>query len=550
MNRRELTGFLAAAALLASCGGTKQGQSPATATGRYERQPIAEVSEARLAADADLIDAMSLVATGKQGEAATKLAQLAAARPEEGAAWYELGKLMQARGWTDSALRCAQRAVKCDERNLWYLRLWATAASGAGRADEAVTARERIVQVQPEVLEHYYDLSNAQLDAGNVTGAIEALNRVERKIGVTEPISLQKQRLWEAIGKPDKGLAELEALATAMPGQTQYSAAIAQHYMQQKKYAKAKQHYDRILAAAPDDEYIHLQLADYYRQTGHDAEADREMAAGLRHPALDRKSRVQMLAQFYGPKPLGDSTSAAAAMMDEAMEGYEGGELSGLYGEVLLEQGRAAEAAAQFEAALKADSSIFAPWQGVMIALSAQEGHAAELEAYAQRAMTLFPMQPLPRYFVAAGCLAREAYDSVLTVLETPLKWGFSKGYLEVECRALAAEAHYRLGHYAQAWEMFDRCLQLRPDDASLLNNYAYYLGEQGTRLDEALDMSARSLKAEPNNANSLDTYGWLLHLKGRDREALPYLQRATALDPQSETLRHHLDTVKQNLPQ
>ena len=57
--------------------------------------------------------------------------------------------------------------------------------------------------------------------------------------------------------------------------------------------------------------------------------------------------------------------------------------------------------------------------------------------------------------------------------------------------------------------------------------------------------MSRRTIEAEPDNANSLDTYAWILHLLGRDAEARPYLERAVKLDPQSETLRRHLDQVK-----
>ena len=57
--------------------------------------------------------------------------------------------------------------------------------------------------------------------------------------------------------------------------------------------------------------------------------------------------------------------------------------------------------------------------------------------------------------------------------------------------------------------------------------------------------MSRRTIEARPQDANSLDTYGWLLHLMGRDSEALPYLERAVRLDPDSKTLRDHYYSLK-----
>ena len=103
----------------------------------------------------------------------------------------------------------------------------------------------------------------------------------------------------------------------------------------------------------------------------------------------------------------------------------------------------------------------------------------------------------------------------------------------------------YRCGQKEKAWRAYERYLALRPDDWGVLNNYAYELAIEGLRLDEALEMSRRTIEAQPQNANNLDTYGWILHLLGRDAEALPYLERALRLDPDNTTLREHYKTLK-----
>ena len=107
------------------------------------------------------------------------------------------------------------------------------------------------------------------------------------------------------------------------------------------------------------------------------------------------------------------------------------------------------------------------------------------------------------------------------------------------------AECYYRSGQYDKAWRAFEQYMALRPDDMLMLNNYAYYLALQGVELEKALAMSRRTIEAQPDEPNSLDTYAWILHLLGRDAEALPYIKKAVKLNPQSDTLQQHLKEIE-----
>ncbi len=60
-----------------------------------------------------------------------------------------------------------------------------------------------------------------------------------------------------------------------------------------------------------------------------------------------------------------------------------------------------------------------------------------------------------------------------------------------------------------------------------MLNNYAYYLSEEGRKLKKAYAMSKKTVEAEPDNATYLDTFGWILHLMGKDLEAKPFFKHA-----------------------
>ena len=188
---------------------------------------------------------------------------------------------------------------------------------------------------------------------------------------------------------------------------------------------------------------------------------------------------------------------------------------------------------------------MYEVWELLLVSLASSPQGEAKVERYARRAAQLFPVHTLPHFLLAQTALRKERYDEALKELQTAERWGFTKGYLEAETYALMGEAYYRMGEYDKAWKNYERSLELQPNDMSTLNNYAYYLSEQNLELEKAERMSRRTIEAEPDNANSLDTYAWILHLMGRDNEALPYMKKAVKLDPGSETLQKHLEEIE-----
>ena len=544
--RRAAAGAVVLAAVaLGGCGGGKA--TAGAERGRYERPPIKEVTAEELEADGMLIDALSLQESGRDGEALAAYARTTERHPECAAAWYGMSQLLAARGWADSAEACAQRAVAKDGNNVWYRLSLAQCQQMKGDAKGLTENWEAIVKGHPEVLEYYYELSNAYIAAGDLAKAVEVLNRVEKKIGITEPISVQKQKLWNAAGKGDKALKEIEALAEAMPQEKHYQAILAESHMQQKHYTKAKAYYDRVLAADPEDPYIHIQLAEYYKAVGKTSEADSEMVKAFDNPQLDGKSKLQILGSFYSDEEFFGSRKATTfRLMDKAMaDCADSAEFAAFYGNVLFNQQRYAEAAHQLATALQRDSSLYEVWELLLISLTEVPDSEARIADYARRAAALFPVHTLPHFMLAQHALTEQRYDEALRELQQAENWGFNKGYLEAESYGLMAEAYYRTGQYDKAWRNFDRCLALKPDDWMTLNNYAYYLSEQNLELEKAERMSRRTLEAQPDNANNLDTYAWILHLLGRDDEALPYMEKAVGLEPGSETLQQHLKAIK-----
>jgi predicted Zn-dependent protease len=226
--RKHSIALLLTATLLASCGGSRKG---AVADNRYRRAPILEVTAEELSNDSALIDATAQMLVGKQEEAAEGYRALLKRSPGYAPAHYGLGRLYLASGWMDSALYHTRIACHQDGDNRWY-RIQLARIYEQMRDGKNLTATwEELVKRYPDETEFYYNLSNAYLLNNNVPSSIEVLDRLEKRFGITETVSLQKQKLWNAIDKPDKARKELEKLAAAVPSEPRYSAILAESFM-------------------------------------------------------------------------------------------------------------------------------------------------------------------------------------------------------------------------------------------------------------------------------------------------------------------------------
>jgi Tfp pilus assembly protein PilF len=93
---------------------------------------------------------------------------------------------------------------------------------------------------------------------------------------------------------------------------------------------------------------------------------------------------------------------------------------------------------------------------------------------------------------------------------------------------------------------LFDKSVELDPDNHIALNNYAYYLSLAGKNLDKAERMSGLVIERFPENATYLDTYAWVLFKKGEYKLARFYMESAlkNGGDDNSTLLEHYGDIL------
>jgi len=379
---------------------------------------MVEVTEDQLKTEAQQIDATTQMLIGKPQEAVDGYHKILKNNPNYAPAHYELGKIYLAVGWLDSALYHTQQAFRAQSDNLWYELQLTQIYQRQQDAKNLTATWEDIVKRNPDRPDLYYDLSNAYLLSNNVSASIDALDRVEKRFGITEAVSLQKQKLWSAIQKPEKARKELEKLAEAMPSESRYNAILAESYMTEKNYSRALQYYNRILNNNPEDENIHISMASCYLAMGDLGQTYSHLRLGVLNPEVSCSDRLTYLTEILHNEKFFNAYSKPCLLLaDTVAQQCQGeSEHAFLYGKILAVQGRYAEAVNQFASKLETDKSQYETWEALLLCESMVGDSSTSLIEHAIQAAELFPLHLLPyliltqEYFKQSDCQQAKHY--------------------------------------------------------------------------------------------------------------------------------------------
>lgn len=449
--------------------------------------------------------------------------------PGHSASMYELAQLYFNTGDYSTAARYAENASEIEPLNKWYKLLLVEIYGKAGRKKELLSTCEKLVEQDPRNLDFLYELANAYLMNDDGNNAIKTYQKIEDILGVTEEISMQKQRIFLIQNKTDKAAQEMEKLIKEFPDQeTRYLSTLAEMYVQAGKQDEALKIYEKILEKDPDNPYIHITLSDYYRQKGDMVRSFDELKLGFANPSLDVDTKVRVLLAFFSVTEMYNEHKKDIIELAQILVVTHPSDPKShsLYGDLLLDNKKYTEARDEFRKVIAIDSSRYAVWESLLNA-EIQLADYKALEDESARAIELFPLLPVPYLFQGAALLENKKYSEAVSNLNTGAKLVSGNNLLLVQFYTYLGDAYNRMKDYSLSDQSYEKALKIDPENSFVLNNYAYYLSLRNEKLDKAEAMSAKSLKLDPTNAANMDTYGWILYKLGKYPEAAEWVQKA-----------------------
>lgn len=443
------------------------------------------------------------------------------------------------------------RAAEKDPDNITYKEALMPIYLQNNELDKAAEIMEEIVADTPErtdILNILLQIYNYQK---NNTLTIKTLDRLEVQEGKTEEIAMARVQLYTQMNEDKKALKELKSLVQTHPLDLNYRVMMGNWLLSKGKKKDAYKEYQTVLKEEPDNENALMSMMDYYRAEGNDSLANRERDRLLLSPKTQQDTRMLLMKQFIRVSEQNASDSTAVLNMFDRVLALKQNDTQ------YLELKLAYMTMKQMpEDSLKVVLTQIIDMQPEhsqarfeLIKMAWAKGDHEEMVRLAKPAQQYNPDEWAFSYFLGIGYFLNDQVDECIDALETAAaNVDESKQKdLAIEMYALLGDALHKVGNIQKAFEAYENCLRLDPENKSCLNNYAYYLSEENMELEKAAAMSLKTIKDEPNNATYLDTYAWILYLQGRYEEAKIYIEMAVKnLDKEQEntTILEHQQAI------
>jgi len=494
-----------------------------------------------------LIEAKKNEITGNTEKAEELFRQYIGKYPDDATAYFELSRIVANKKQVREAVELAGKAAKLDPSNLWYQLFYAEVLQLDGKIKEAISVYEKITGTNPENLDYYYQLAALYLSTEKYLDAVKVYDKIEDKAGVSEEMSLQKEKIYLLLNDLPKAQHELEALVAAYPDETRYLSILAEFFMNNKMQEKGLETYHKILQADPGNPYVHMSMADYYRKNGEKQKAFEELKQGFENPNLDIDTKVNILLSFFNVNQLQDDSKDMVFELTRILSTVHPNDpkAHSIYGDFLVQDKKNAEAREEYLKVITLDSSKFVVWEEILRLDLVLEKYD-HLVTYSNRAIELFPDQPVPYMFAGIGNFQQKKFEDAVKTFNRGLKLVADNDDLLAEFYMYLGDSYHSLKDTTESDKAYEKSLSLKNDNAYVLNNYAYYLSLRNKDLEKAESMSKKAVTLDPNNSSFQDSYGWVLYKLHRYNDASIWVGKA--LDDKdgvsAEVMEHYGDIL------
>lgn len=467
--------------------------------------------------------------------------------PNSAAAYYDLSKIFIENKDIPHAENALIKAVELDDENHWYKESLAQVYSNREKHKEAAKIYLQLSEQFPQNSDFAVSYASECVLLGKHKKAIKAFEDIEERFGVLPELSLRKYQFFIAKNQLDDAAAELNKIISLFPEEGQYYGKLADLYKAQGKNKEALEVYERANEAIPNNPYIQLSLYEYYESEGDKKRAFEYMQLAFSNTGLDIDTKVGVLLKMFSKAEKDLAFRAQTIDLCQRVVDAHPKEAKAyaVNGDFLALDEQNEKALASYLKAVKIDPSKYAIWSQILFIESSINAYDS-LVKHSEQAIELFPTQPASYLFNGLANNQLKNHKKAAINLELGALLTVGNRFLSSQMLASLGDAYHELNRYESSDSAYEASLSYNEDNLYVLNNYAYYLSLRGERLEEAKEMSKKTVDAEPNSASYLDTYGWILYKLGEYEQASEYLKKSLdhGGDQSGEVLEHYADSL------
>lgn len=467
--------------------------------------------------------------------------------PQSDAAHFALSRILYSRNRLNESEEHARKACELSPKNTHYLEHLLHLCIYQGKLAEAEKMYPRLLELKPRNMEILYRYAMLAYRQGAYSNAIDRLCRVEDITGFNEDVILQKKGVYLKMNKTEEAVAELMRIKMAYPRSAEWVLQMADVYQEAGRTADYDRMYYELAKNYRNEPVAQMALLQFYNDKKDTASYRAMMQAMMLNPNLETEQKISVLRAslntIQGAENEPESLFYLRLVKSLHEQSPSDLNVLSLYADMLSVFGQVEEALPQYKKLVDRDHSRFSPYQQIMLAYTDQKSYDSVL-VYAAKSKLHFPNEPMVFLLEGNAWQMQKKYDSALNRYQIIFTLRHVQAELKSEILSSMGDVYHQLKQYARSDSCFDAALMLNPKDASVLNNYAYYLSLRKDKLERAEKMSQESLRIQPNTQSFLDTYGWILFQQGKFADAKKYIEQAVALEDADAVLLEHLGDV------
>lgn len=493
--------------------------------------------------------AMTQARLGRHDDALDLFAQALQLAPSTAAILAAAAESHAALGDDAAAVYSLQRARAADPGNMHVSLQLAELFLGSGDHASAAHLYLEILERSPHNLDALYELAHVYTLTGELAQAVSTYERLLREIGSDRDVQDQILHLYGRLEDEEGMERTLTEMLRQNPNDAQLRRTLAELYLEQDRTEDALEELEEALEADPGDVQALMSLAELYRVLGRSEDAEDLMNRAANPEAMNPSqllARVEPL--FERAESDAEAQEAVEHMLDRVLELDARNEKAlRMLGALHIDRQEHAAAGELYYRALDVNPRDPQLWMQAAGAFL-QAGRLQRAAEVADEGLMLFPGSV--SLLRIGGYALMDAYENTEAVSHFEEAVRIIREDESEDATSLSdlhsalGLLYIRLDDPERSDRAFERAIDLEPDNAAVLNNFAYSLAERPAEMDRALDLAERAVDLDPNTPAYRDTYGWILYRMGDLDEALRQILGAASESGASATIFDHLGDV------
>ncbi|WP_373186333.1 tetratricopeptide repeat protein [Bacteroides xylanisolvens] len=524
--------------MLTSCGGIRSvrtAKTTAKADGASLMKETLLSAEQQRKYDYFFLEAMRMKGKNEYDAAFGLLQHCLDINPTASSALYEISQYYMFLRQVPQGQVALEQAVAFAPDNYWYSQGLVSLYQQQNELDKAAALLEKMVTRFPSKQDPLFSLLDIYSRQEKYNDVISTLNRLEKRLGKNEQLSMEKFRIYLQMKDDKKAFQEIESLVQEYPMDMRYQVILGDVYLQNGKKQEAYDAYQKVLAVEPDNPMALFSMASYYEQTGQKELYQQQLDTLLLNKKVTSDTKISVMRQVIAENEQSsakDSTQVIALFDRMMKQDMDDPQIPMLYSQYLLSKNMEQEAVPVLEQVVDLGPTNKAA-RLMLVSAAVKKEDYKQIIKVCEPGIEATPDALELYYYLAIAYHQAEQGDSVLSVCNRALEHITPDTRKEVisDFYSIMGDIYHTKKQMTEAYAAYDSALVYNPSNIGALNNYAYYLSVERRDLDKAEEMSYKTVKAEPNNSTYLDTYAWILFEKGNYAEARIYIDNAMKND-------------------